>query len=280
MHSIGIERGCLCGSLYMYVVTKISTTRHHHFPARRDPDDNVVMLVNERSQNLNIRPTFGMMQRYSLSPRVTIVVYLCKEDRKNAILQAAARVALDEGLAATTVRRVANAAGTAAGQVHHHFSSAAALRAEAYLLVMQNLQQSIEISSARLTPFERIQLYLIDAKDEEYIRAIRLWHEAMLLTEQDELMRAAFASSLSDWHAQVRQVIDDGRKNGDFTEGECADDIAWRLIGLSSSLDAMSRFTSLGLTEQRSAHNINRAIDIELRRSSTFEAILTQGTTG
>ncbi|MGC6388870.1 TetR family transcriptional regulator [Ewingella sp. S1.OA.A_B6] len=206
------------------------------------------------------------------------MVYLCKEDRKNAILKAAARVALDEGLAATTVRRVASAANTATGQVHHHFSSAAALRAEAYLLVMRNLQQSIAASSACLTPLERIQLYLIDAKDEEYIRAIHLWHEAMLLTEQDELMRTAFASSLSDWHRHVRQVINDGRKSGDFTDGECADDIAWRLIGLSSSLDGMSRLTSLGLTEQRLAYNLNRAIDIELRRFSAFDAVLTQGT--
>ncbi len=211
-------------------------------------------------------------------PLVTLVVYLCKEDRKAAILQAAARVALEEGLAATTVRRVASEADTAAGQVHHHFSSAAALRADAYGLVMRNLQQSLAASSACLTPLERIQLYLIDAKDEEYIRAIRLWREAMLLTEQDELMRTAFASSLSDWHYLVRQVIDDGRRSGDFVTGECADDIAWRLIGLSSSLDGMARLASLGLTDQRVAHNLNRAITLELRQPSTFDAFPAQGT--
>ncbi len=206
------------------------------------------------------------------------MVYLCKEDRKAAILQAAARVALDEGLAATTVRRVASEADTAVGQVHHHFPSAAALRADAYWLVMHNLQQSLAASSACLTPFERIQLYLIDAKDEEYIRAIRLWREAMLLTEQDELMRTAFASSLSDWHGLVKQVIVDGRSSGEFSAGECADDIAWRLIGLSSSLHGMSRLTSLGLTEQRVARNLNRAIDIELRHISVLNAVSAQGT--
>lgn len=206
------------------------------------------------------------------------MVYLCKEDRKAAILLAAARIALNEGLAATTVRRVASEADTAVGQVHHHFSSASALRAEAYRLVMRNLQQSLASSNACLTPLERIQLYLIDAKDEKYIRSIRLWREAMLLTEQDELMRNAFASSLSDWHNMVRQVIDEGRQSGDFVDGECADNIAWRLIGLSSSLDGMARLTSLGLTKQRVAHNLHRVIDIELRQPSPFDAVLAQGT--
>ncbi len=206
------------------------------------------------------------------------VVYLCKQDRKAAILQAAARIALDEGLASTTVRRVASEADTAAGQVHHHFSSAAALRAEAYLLVMRNMQQSLALTSRHLMPFERIRLYLIDAKDQHYTRVIRLWREAMLLTEQDELMRTAFASSLSDWHRLVKQVIEDGRVSGEFKSGECADDIAWRLIGLSSSLDGMARLASLGLTEQRVAHNLNRAIDIELRCTSHCDAISAQGT--
>jgi len=78
------------------------------------------------------------------------VVYLCKQDRQAAILQAAARIALDEGLSATTVRRVACEARTAVGQVHHHFSSAASLRAKAYALVMRELQWDLEATSCHL----------------------------------------------------------------------------------------------------------------------------------
>lgn len=192
------------------------------------------------------------------------LVYLCKQDRQAAILQAAARVALDEGLAATTVRRVAIEACTALGQVHHHFSSAASLRAEAYALVMRELQWDLEITSCHLPALERLQLYLIDAKHERYLQAIRLWREAMLLSEQDELMKSAFARSLYDWHRLVTDVIHAGLQNGQFTATDDAQDIAWRLIGLASSFDGMSRLESLGLTREKVAYNLNRAIEKEL----------------
>lgn len=50
--------------------------------------------------------------------------YLSKDERREEILQAAMRVALTEGFAAMTVRRIATEAGVATGQVHHHFASA------------------------------------------------------------------------------------------------------------------------------------------------------------
>ena len=192
------------------------------------------------------------------------LVYLCKQDRQAAILQAAARVALDEGLAATTVRRVACEASTASGQVHHHFSSAASLRAEAYALVMRELQWDLEATSCHLPALERLQLYLIDAKHERYLQAIRLWREAMLLSEQDDLMKDDFAGSLYDWHRLVTNVIDSGLQSGQFKATDEAQDIAWRLIGLASSFDGMSRLESLGLTREKVAYNLNRAIEKEL----------------
>lgn len=192
------------------------------------------------------------------------MVYLCKQDRHAAILRAAARVALDEGLSATTVRRVACEARTALGQVHHHFSSAASLRAEAYTLIMRDLLDDLEATSCHLPAIKRLQLYLIDAKDEKYLQAIRLWREAMLMSEQDDLMKTAFAGSLYDWHSSVTNVIDLGLKNGEFKALDDAKDIAWRLIGLASSFDGMSRLESLGLTREKVADNLNRAIEKEL----------------
>lgn len=47
--------------------------------------------------------------------------YLNRDERREVILQAAMRVALAEGFAAMTVRRIASEADVAAGQVHHHF---------------------------------------------------------------------------------------------------------------------------------------------------------------
>ena len=98
------------------------------------------------------------------------------------MLEAAAHIARREGLAATTVRRVAQEAGVATGQVHHHFSSAAELRAQAYAQVMKTLKAQLLQKSLQLTARERLNLLLIDPQDEQSMMAIPLWHEAMLLT--------------------------------------------------------------------------------------------------
>ena len=47
--------------------------------------------------------------------------YLSKDERREEILQAAMRVALTEGFAAMTVRRIATEAGVATGQVHAYY---------------------------------------------------------------------------------------------------------------------------------------------------------------
>jgi len=192
------------------------------------------------------------------------LVYLCKEARRNTILEAAARIARREGLAATTVRRVAQEAGAATGQVHHHFSSAAQLRAQAYTQVMKILKAQLEEKSLTLTARERLNLLLVDPQDEESLIAIPLWHQAMLLTEQEPLMKAAFALSVADWHELVSDAIRFGRQKGEFVQGESPEHISWRLIGLSSSMDAMSRLETIGLSSTCAQYNLSRAIENEL----------------
>jgi len=197
------------------------------------------------------------------------LAYLCKKDRRASLLEAAAQIARREGLAATTVRRVAQEAGVATGQVHHHFSSAAELRAQAYVHVMKTLTAQLLQKSLRLTARERLNLLLIDPQDEQSTMAIPLWHEAMLLTEQEPLMKTAFALSVSDWHALVSDAIEDGRSNGEFIAGEPPEHISWRLIGLSSSMDAMSRLETLNLTVSCAEYNLKRAIQNELYPKET-----------
>jgi AcrR family transcriptional regulator len=49
------------------------------------------------------------------------------------------RVALAEGLAAMTVRRIAAEAGVATGQVHHHFASGGELKSLAFVRLIREL---------------------------------------------------------------------------------------------------------------------------------------------
>lgn len=65
--------------------------------------------------------------------------YLSKDERREEILRAAMRVALTEGFAAMTVRRIATEAGVATGQVHHHFASAGELKSLAFVRLIRDL---------------------------------------------------------------------------------------------------------------------------------------------
>ena len=64
--------------------------------------------------------------------QVKNMAYLNRDQRREMILQAAMQIALAEGFTAMTVRRIATEAQTSTGQVHHHFSSASHLKAEAF----------------------------------------------------------------------------------------------------------------------------------------------------
>ncbi len=74
--------------------------------------------------------------------------YLNRDERREVILQAAMRVALADGFAAMTVRRIASEADVAAGQVHHHFSSAGELKALAFVHLIRTLLDRCRASSA------------------------------------------------------------------------------------------------------------------------------------
>lgn len=65
--------------------------------------------------------------------------YLNRDERREVILQAAMRVALEEGLSGMTVRRIAQEAGVATGQLHHHFSSSGELKSQVFVRLIRTL---------------------------------------------------------------------------------------------------------------------------------------------
>ena len=74
--------------------------------------------------------------------------YLNRDERREVILQAAMRVALEEGFTAMTVRRIATEAQVSTGQVHHHFTSAGELKSLAFVQLIRTLLDA-ELVSAK-----------------------------------------------------------------------------------------------------------------------------------
>lgn len=105
--------------------------------------------------------------------------YLSKDERREEILQAAMRVALTEGFAAMTVRRIATEAGVATGQVHHHFASAGELKSLAFVRLIRDLLDA-EIVGENAGWRERLHA-MLGSDDGGFEPYIRLWREAQIL---------------------------------------------------------------------------------------------------
>lgn len=163
--------------------------------------------------------------------------YLTRDDRREAILQAAMRVALAEGFNAMTVRRIASEGDVATGQVHHHFASANALKAEAFIRLIDEL---LNIELVPPSAGWRAQLHsMLGSEDGMLEPYIRLWREALLLAHKEPEIKSAYVRTMEMWHDKVVQLIRQGREAGAFSDGDTAENIGWRLIALVCGLDGI-----------------------------------------
>ncbi|MGG7446921.1 TetR family transcriptional regulator [Kosakonia oryzendophytica] len=163
--------------------------------------------------------------------------YLHRDDRREVILQAAMRVALADGFAAMTVRRIAQEAAVATGQVHHHFASANELKAQAFIRLIDAL---LNVEVVPVTAPWRDQLHSMLGSDDGGLEPyVRLWREALVLAGKEPEIKGAYLLTMEMWCAKVVELIDKGRAAGEFTGGDAAHDIAWRLIAFVCGMDGI-----------------------------------------
>lgn len=163
--------------------------------------------------------------------------YLSKDERREDILQAAMRVALAEGLAAMTVRRIATEAGVATGQVHHHFASGGELKSLAFVRLIRALLDA-DIIAENASWRERLH-GMLGSDDGGFEPYIRLWREAQILASRDPEIKSAYILTMEMWHQETVAIIQGGAEAKEFTLSDPAENIAWRLIGLVCGLDGI-----------------------------------------
>lgn len=163
--------------------------------------------------------------------------YLSRDERRELILQAAIRVALSDGFAGMTVRRIASEAGVATGQVHHHFNSGAELKAQAFVRVMGELLD-VDLLPESASWRERLHA-MLGSNEDGFDPYIRLWREAQLLASKEHELKGAYVLTMEMWHEKVVDIIDAGVKAGEFIRHDSTENIAWRLIALVCGLDGI-----------------------------------------
>lgn len=188
--------------------------------------------------------------------------YLSKDERREAILQAAMRVALNEGFTAMTVRRIAGEAEVATGQVHHHFASAGELKSQAFIRLIRELLDADVVAD---TASWRERLHAMLGSDNgSFEPYIRLWREAQLLAARDADIKRAYLLTMKMWHQETVAIIRAGAEAQAFTLKDRPDNVAWRLIGLVCGLDGLYVLDMPEMDDAAFHQHLERFISLEL----------------
>ncbi|MCB5411023.1 TetR family transcriptional regulator C-terminal domain-containing protein [Pseudogemmobacter faecipullorum] len=154
-----------------------------------------------------------------------------------------------EGLAAATVRRIAQELGCSPGQIHHHFASAEALRAEAVRDVWARIEPILSAALAPLPPRQRLLIvlascveYLPDDMQPAMIAAKRLWREARDAHPGPEV-RDAVAEGLGRLRSELETTLRRGIAEGEFPAGL---DVRKVLLDLMTATIGYDNLTDLG----------------------------------
>ena len=191
--------------------------------------------------------------------------YLNREQRRGMILDAAKRVALQDGLNGLTVRRIATEAQVSTGQVHHHFESSSHLKAEVFIELMNQLNE-VEDQIKTNSNLERISLLLGFENIEQTQPYLRLWNEAEILIVQDQEIKKAYNTTIEQWHLALVSAIEHGITQQEFkiSISNSSQDISWRLIAFVCGLEGIYQLGLRGLDEHSFKHHVETILKLEL----------------
>ncbi len=164
------------------------------------------------------------------------------KDRHQEILEAAARVITDRGLADTRISDIADRCGVSPGLILYYFESKDRLLVEAltsandqfYLRLSREIRRLnsardrmarlVELSVPGLLPeYERLDEWALWI--EIWVRALR---DPMLAKEREVLERR--------WRQSIADIIREGRSTGEFPDGADADELGLELGAMIDGL--------------------------------------------
>ncbi|MFJ3583027.1 TetR/AcrR family transcriptional regulator [Streptomyces sp. NPDC090127] len=139
------------------------------------------------------------------------------EARRAEIVEAAARVALTEGLECVTLRRIAEELDVRPGLISHYFPSAEELVAEAFATAATGeLDALLPAERPDGTPTEYLARYFALSTGEAYDDISRLWINARHLSRYRPLLRERVAEMELASDDRLEGLIDDGVRAGEF----------------------------------------------------------------
>lgn len=176
-----------------------------------------------------------------------------------SILEAACRVAVQEGAHGLRMASVAREAGVSKALVHYYFSTRQELLRSAFAWSDERWQaalaREIALAPTGAAQVERAVLASLDpAKPFGDQRA--LWNEVWSSLRFDDELRPVVEASYRAWLERLKGLIECGRRDGSIPAATDATGAAWRLAAAADGLDSM---LYLGLLDRRRARKLMAA---------------------
>jgi AcrR family transcriptional regulator len=161
------------------------------------------------------------------------------KERRAEIIEAAAAIALADGLERVTARRVAEALGVFPGLVNHYFRSADDLVAAAFVhAAASEHEQVFTYAEAAATRPEQIERLLTEWLSTEHDSMSLLWLDAWQASRRRPALLSAVTEQMSVDLARLEALIRAGIEDGQL-EVEVAD-VAAAALQLMALVDATS----------------------------------------
>ena len=158
------------------------------------------------------------------------------ERRRDAIVDAALSVARRKGLAATTVRDVANEMGSSSGLIHHYFETMDDVIAAAFERVAgQDLVETEALLRDAGDPTAVVRGFLSSYAPVGEDWAFQLWLDAWAEAARRPALREVSGRLNLAWAAMLERAIRDGVTQGEFRSADPVG-AAWRILSVVDGL--------------------------------------------
>jgi AcrR family transcriptional regulator len=137
--------------------------------------------------------------------------------RRAEIVDAAAAVALAEGLECVTLRRIGEELDVRPGLISHYFPSVEDLVAEAFgSAATGELDTLLPAGEPEDTPTRRMARFLARTSGDAYDTISRLWINARHLSRYRTTLRDRVAEQEGAWRGRLETLVRDGVAAGEF----------------------------------------------------------------
>jgi AcrR family transcriptional regulator len=161
-------------------------------------------------------------------------------ERSAEIADAARQVALEQGLAAVTLRSIAARAGVAPALVAHYQPNMDSLVATTFAtIVAAEIDEVARLLDERPGPRVRLGALLDTLLDGSRDDVTVVWVEAWALGRRNEALAASVRDQMDAWQAVVQGVVEQGVADGGFETDDAAA-TAWQLLGMIDGLNAQA----------------------------------------